>query len=447
MTGGARFAYHPSPCRPLKLGWGEPTVDRAGISTVGQVVVQWTSPTAEPGDRTSLGLCVKDDPVLLPYMNHVAKRFDPYVLQPKLMLDHALLTTSGRWLPGGEDPDTLVPGDVGPVRAIVAGSLLQEVQVREQNRHFIKDRPELLEMVDEETALAKAQVSLLYEAVPFFLDGDVAVGLLNSDAPQSEDLEDIHLPFPVVAVYFGNELEIPLETIWPSTFADDVDRVRNSDDRPQPPWSSFALDIGGALYERGGRVTGVILCADDDGGVHDVMCWIVSAEPDEHVSEMFQNDRQRCLVIGRRSLATWGTLTDNLIAGIRWLPWTQNEPLDLPDPDTKEWRKATNRGVFRRREPRGGALGVNVIDIDRTQKPAGNTGTSQPAARSSPHTHLRRGHWRRNRVGPRDDWTYKLSWIAPLVVNPGGNADQRLTVYRLPNPDLHEPQPANDPAG
>ena len=48
--------------------------------------------------------------------------------------------------------------------------------------------------------------------------------------------------------------------------------------------------------------------------------------------------------------------------------------------------------------------------------------------------HLRRGHWRRVRVGPRSDWHYEMRWIPPTMINPYARRKDSVTVYRLNPP-------------
>jgi hypothetical protein len=101
---------------------------------------------------------------------------------------------------------------------------------------------------------------------------------------------------------------------------------------------------------------------------------------------------------------------------------------------TPAFRKAVRSSRFRRHEPAGGAVGVRVLDARRTIQhtdPGEGGGTH-----ASPVTHRRRRHWRRQRVGPRDDWRYERRLIAPTIVNPGHQApvDAPLTIYRLPPP-------------
>lgn len=47
----------------------------------------------------------------------------------------------------------------------------------------------------------------------------------------------------------------------------------------------------------------------------------------------------------------------------------------------------------------------------------------------------RRGHFLRQRVGPRDEHLHELRWIPPVIVNAGGMPDVRPTVVVLPKPE------------
>jgi hypothetical protein len=137
--------------------------------------------------------------------------------------------------------------------------------------------------------------------------------------------------------------------------------------------------------------------------------------------------------IGFLSSANLRGLALNLAAATAWGHWHPPEaPLELPDdPASSEFRHAVRRGRFRRREPGGAAAGVRVLDVGRMHTPAPQAGSG---THSSPVTHLRRGHWRRQRIGPRDGWRYEPRWIPPVVVNPGGEEGSQVTVYRLPVP-------------
>jgi hypothetical protein len=70
------------------------------------------------------------------------------------------------------------------------------------------------------------------------------------------------------------------------------------------------------------------------------------------------------------------------------------------------------------------------IDLEQTtfqsRKPT-SEGSAEPSSSKAPHA--RSGHFRRQRIGSRDDWKYKTIWIAPTVVH--GGADVQNKVFRV----------------
>lgn len=125
------------------------------------------------------------------------------------------------------------------------------------------------------------------------------------------------------------------------------------------------------------------------------------------------------------------------------------DPDDLPaGDDNKGWRKVSRTSRFKRQEKHGAFGGVHVIDVAAASSTKPAQGNDHASTRTSPATHLRRGHWRSvrvverdaagNRVGTRDgvegtDWHYEGRWISPSVVNAGGHNASSLPVYRLPS--------------
>jgi hypothetical protein len=194
------------------------------------------------------------------------------------------------------------------------------------------------------------------------------------------------------------------------------------------------------VIDRGGVVSGMVLLADDHGRLRDDRLWIIAANPDPTLPPPANLDRVRGVVRGWRSAATLAPLVSNVAAAVAWGAWQPpTTPLPLPDdPASRQWRKAVKRGVFRRREPRGDAVGVHVIDLERTaaharHRPDPEWHAARPS-RHAPVPHLRGGHFRRVRIGPRNDWHYQVRWIAPTLVRGDQPATERLVVRRLPPP-------------
>jgi hypothetical protein len=190
----------------------------------------------------------------------------------------------------------------------------------------------------------------------------------------------------------------------------------------------------------------MVLLADQAGQQRDDLLWIVAANPDPTLPWPANLDRIRGVLRGWRSASTLAPLVTNIAAAVAWGAWQPPAtPLPLPDPDSKQWHKAVRRGVFRRREPRGNAVGVHVLDLGRTptqSRQSPESGGTTGASRSSPIPHLRGGHFRRVRVGPRNDWHYDIRWIAPTLVRGDQPVPDRLVVRRLPPPLM--PRSAGD---
>jgi hypothetical protein len=258
--------------------------------------------------------------------------------------------------------------------------------------------------------------------------------VLASHPPHPDLHQDLRLPFERILVLFGADLELDQTSFsWPATFPFDQ------------------LESFGTLNDmvrRGGYLTGMVLLADDHGRLRDDLIWILAANPDPREPWPANLDRVRGLLRGWRSAATLAPLVDNVAAAVAWGTWQQPPPApDLPaDPRNRQFRKALKRNSVRVRERQGALLGVHVLDLGRTIDQAHRDSPAAPPqrpSRASPIPHLRSGHFRRVRVGPRDSFRYEPRWIPPVWVQ--GDADkaaQRLVVRRVPPPAAWEqPRP------
>jgi len=168
-----------------------------------------------------------------------------------------------------------------------------------------------------------------------------------------------------------------------------------------------------------------VLHVDGSGRLDDLVMWL-TAVPDH-------DDRPRSIVYGWLSRSALRYVAVNLAAAVAWGQWT-TPSLDgvlAGDPGSAEFGEALRGGRFRRTEPSGAAVGVRVLDVRRTIRPSPSLGEGTHA---SPATHLRRRHWQRYRVGPGDGWHYERRLIDAMIINPGQQRPQPLTVYRLPPP-------------
>ncbi len=322
-----------------------------------------------------------------------------------LFRDGTLKDASGRWRSGRPDPDQFVPGDIAAIRAIAGDALVRGLGAvslqRATTLHLrsargggfdvTSDREALLVQLDPERLLDFPVVSLmlvdLYRAVPYFVPTTAAMAVLASRPPHSGLQTALRLPFERTLVLFGADLELdPASYPWPQGLSkQELDR----------------FELVGELMGRGGHLSGLVLLADDDGYLRDDVVWVVAANPDPRASWPASLDRVRGLVRGFRSAATLGPLVTNVAAAVAWAIW--REPPSTPD------------------------------------LPANPTSRQDPdgprSRRASPVSHLRSGHFRNVRVGPRDGFHHEPRWIPPTWVR--GNldsTDQRLVVRRVPPP-------------
>ncbi|MCX4791973.1 hypothetical protein OG369_39690 [Streptomyces sp. NBC_01221] len=122
-----------------------------------------------------------------------------------------------------------------------------------------------------------------------------------------------------------------------------------------------------------------------------------------------------------------------LAAALAWASWTNPQATPLP----------TSRptATTARQERQGLLGGVRVLSLTRASAPD-DTRDSAPSTASGTGRrvapHLRRGHWRRARIGPRADWdgTYRNAWIPPTVVNAALGSVNGQRVYRIPEPHV-----------
>lgn len=207
------------------------------------------------------------------------------------------------------------------------------------------------------------------------------------------------LPFPCVALFF----ETPLT-------------LKAAHRKALP--AADTHELLGALRARGGTITGVTLVAGPDELALPNVVWLLTT-----------SDGDLTAVPGRRS-PQLAAMLDNIAAYLSWGAWEPLSEEGLPPerPDTPQPATAaahTGAGGGQRwaypRPP------VRVIST----APHPTSGTGARTGRTvEPHT--RRGHWRRARVGSRDDRSYEVRWIAPTRVGEFGAEEGRPGVYLLP---------------
>jgi hypothetical protein len=371
--------------------------------------------------------------------------------------DAAIAVASGRWQVGRPDPDIYRPGDAVAIRSIGLGA---DLVVQRRNLALLRVRPadviqaELQLNAASGIHLALSEYRALYDAVPHWLDGPTAAGVIDSTPPAPDVLAEVRLPYPRILVCFEHRFDLPAELAdWPHTWD-------HTPDLSTP--GRYQRSSLGNLRHLGGALEGVVLTERPGGGIADEVLWLVSANPDPSLPMPLAADRYRAMIWGRLPSAGLAHVAHNLAAAISWAEWRQPaRSLRLPDDvGSRLWRKAVRRGDFRRHEPHGAAAGVHVIDLKRSAVQRDRLRSSTPEAdahRRSPAAHLRRAHWRLQPVGPGRTQR-RLVRVTATVVNPGV-AMPASPIYRVPMPDgnpaaqpgasepssaAHEPPPAPD---
>jgi hypothetical protein len=369
-----------------------------------------------------------------------------------LLRDARLQAEGGRWTPGRPDPDQFVPGDVAAIRAVVSDSILvragaitvdhaQALHLRAKpsgGLDLVGDREAVVVELDADRLLerpvAASRLVDLYRAVPYFIPTTAAAAVLASRPPSQTLQQELRVPFERTLVLFGTDLELDRRVYpWPEQFPyQELDR----------------FGVVGELIARGGHLTGLVLLADDHGHLRDDVIWVVAANPRPHDPWPASLDRIRGLVRGFRSAATLAPLVTNVAAAVAWAAWRDPPPTpDLPaDPSPRQLRKALKRNSVRVRERQGALVGVRTLDLARNSARTPRAERDGPSTRrASPVPHMRSGHFRNVRVGPRNDFHYEPRWIPPTWVRGDlDDAEQRLVVRRVPAPTTWTSPPSAD---
>jgi len=357
-------------------------------------------------------------------------------LSRAMLRDMAL--TDHRWRAGERrQSGPFVPGDVLRLR-VLAGTWLLKLRDPQQRDSMLSTEysgpgaiPEPYEPERED-----AMLRLLYGAMPYFLPASAAYGIMASQPPEVELLAELRLPYPAVAVFFAAEFDVPPEL-------QGGEEILRSRERGGPtlaqalageaPWENQAptfirFPTLSAMRGEAMAVVGVVLTSTESGELGDLVLFVLSKPR--------PGGARFSVVEGLLRRSRLRPLVENLAAAVAWGDWKPPAGgFELPaDSDSSAFRRAINRGAFRRQEPHGVFGGIRVLDAPKMFRPRAESEAEESGVRPSPATHLRRGHWRRQRVGPRDSWRYEPRFIAPVVVNPGAGRSDGVKVYRLPLP-------------
>jgi hypothetical protein len=381
-------------------------------------------------------------------------------LEDELLADHQVVEAGGRWRPRTYDPEAFLPGDVLALRYFSLIPSMRRVDSIIAALGSGRWKPGDQDGIDLfwHCRTILSHVNRVQHAASYYLPVQSAQAILASTPPDAELMASIRLPFPAVTVYFGADLEIPPAF---QRWSEHLDTSRAQTSRlleqitdpaypdpylpgfgAQPPGTPHQArrDLTQAMRDLGGYLSGVTLLAEEDGSLADQVLWTVATNLDPALADTdLRYDRMRGIIDGYLPASTLAPLAWNLAAAVCWGAWSPPPPPpQLPPADAgKAWRKAWKHSATKKAERRGALAGVRVINLARMTAPTARPKPGEGPHRASPRPHMRRGHWRRSRVGPREGWHYEGRWIAGRMVSlTGGTPEQPgRVVYRLPVPE------------
>lgn len=120
------------------------------------------------------------------------------------------------------------------------------------------------------------------------------------------------------------------------------------------------------------------------------------------------------------------TLVGNVLCLLAAMPEDMIRDVEFVPPRSPQTSVSTKAA----RKVRGAALKAGSLEVRRLTflRSDQHAGNGEGSDRIGPRAHWRRGHWRRQQVGPASQRTFKPVWIRPTLVNPdrGGAAEESI---------------------
>lgn len=340
-----------------------------------------------------------------------------------LVPDCQLAEATGRWTltrAPRREPASYVPGDVVALRSLYAMHLLLDP---DRAKVFARDPTRAITLCHDAVPTVRA----LVEAEAYWLPAGSEEAVLASEPPSPDQLAAIRLRRQRSVVWLAHPAEVPAGVTPAGLLVDlqaDVNRFDTTELQvPMPVISAVTMLDGLAENPRTARLEGMVLFADDDGALADGLAWLVQ------VPSIIDGVAERGIVLGRRSLADWRAVAEMMSAIVAWGDWTEPGSIPMPARPGRDDLRRLRHGSTRRLEESGALAGVRVLDARRR---APSRHDEANGTHASPIPHPRRGYWRNQPVGPRDDGRREPRWIPPTWVNAAGAQRGPVRVYRLP---------------
>jgi len=248
------------------------------------------------------------------------------------------------------------------------------------------------------------------EAQHYWLPPAMVQAIMTGEELDTQDKQQIRLPFSSVMVTFGAPLRIDNDP----AYWDDPIFTMSPPPSGQSPGETTTPEqdkyIGRALHNNCSSfdVVAVILQANPKGSLKDQIIWIINPAL---ITDKTPPPLRLYAIPG--SIQRCGLQNEiyAVAAMVAWGPWQEAQP-------AHPIAGQRNAPHYLNAEDRPAPPTFVYLRVPQENHPSIQVDQNEPAY--TMRTHMRRAHWRRQRVGPRSDWAYKRVWIRPSIINPGG---------------------------
>jgi hypothetical protein len=277
---------------------------------------------------------------------------------------------------------------------------------------------------DAARGYGEAAVGLAVASTYWMPPGQVH-GYLDSDPISLEDRDRLRLSYPNVFLALGKPIILdPTDVAAPVSKIDLMEETalglarRNANVNSPRSWvfdeavPVNSINLMDLIAARGALIEGLLMVSDYEGIPNGRIAWCVAVPARVGVLG-------RWVLPAHRDRTFYADEVDALLAVAAWADW--HPPAD---PETKPTVNHRRSAALYYAAARGR---VHVLNAARTASASEST---TPTGRTVT-AHIRRGHWRRQRVGPGRTETRMVRVSAAIVG--AGNRPLTTGVYRLPS--------------
>jgi hypothetical protein len=241
---------------------------------------------------------------------------------------------------------------------------------------------------------------LLGTGHPFLLPAWEAGAVLGGEDIPDELRHDVRMPYRVCILLLGARFELTPRIIA---------NLPSNDSGPRP----YRPDLD-AIRRHGGCLLGLLILSDH------------LFRPESRTGLLLGvNDRRRARGMEALTLVPSepGAYMARVAEQLRTYLYVRTAPSSLTAARSAAGRPALSGASH---SPGLPPSSTRVITLSERTTNGRSSGSSRGGA-----AHIRRAHWHRYRVGPRDHWSLEWRWIAPIWVSGSGPPDDSQTIYRV----------------